>query len=328
MTAASMLRAMGRVNGSTRSRPSRSVMKPGSTSRLPPTSTTTPSAISRAGIRPLRTACSSARHVRAPSRRISQAPSNEVATMIRNVCQPPMAWPTATMTTISRMGRSSSPTTASRVRRTRRARDGGGAAVMCGLRSCAFSHRLPATPALREGADLPQPVLETPAGDAGQGLADDVVAHLRHADLPLDEGDRPLHDRETGADRPERHVDLEAVTLGLDSVQAHRPQRLGPVDPVAGRRVIDLHAEQHLGVDVGADREDLATDRPVAYLPALDPTGADDDVGLTEGSQQGRELLRQVRAVGVHLHDGVVAALQRDGEAGEVRLAQTFLAGA
>ncbi len=54
---------------------------------------------------------------RPPSRRISHAPSSEVATSSRKVGQPPMAWPTATMTTISMIGRSSSATTASRVRR-------------------------------------------------------------------------------------------------------------------------------------------------------------------------------------------------------------------
>ena len=221
---------------------------------------------------------------------------------------------------ISMTGRRSSSAAATRVGRRPR-RLGAGAAV---------TSRSPAGTRLAGAADgtaqLPHAVLDAPLRDVGQGLPDDVLAHLGHPDLALDEGDRHLDHAQPGPHGSQGQVDLEAVALRLDAGQPHRAQRTRAVGAVAGGRVVDVHAEHDLGVDVGADREDLAAHRPVAHLAALDPAGSDGEVGVGEGGEDGGQLLGLVRAVGVHLDRGVVALVEGDRETGEVGLAEALLA--
>jgi hypothetical protein len=98
-----------------------------------------------------------------------------------------------------------------------------------------------------------------------------------------------------------------------------------PVDPVPPGRVIDRHPEHGLGVDVAADRDDLADRRPVDHFTAGNPPRADHHVGAFGGGQHGRQVLGTMRAVGVHLHHGVIALVLGPRETVQVGGSQTGL---
>ena len=66
--------------------------------------------------------------------------------------------------------------------------------------------------------------------------------------------------------------------------------------------------------------------RPVDHLAAAHPTGADHQRRRRQRVEQPGQLLRRVRAVGVHLHDRVVVVLGGPGEPGDVRRAEALLA--
>ena len=78
--------------------------------------------------------------------------------------------------------------------------------------------------ARRSGAHLLGSVLQTLAGDVAQRLHDDVPAHLRVADLALDELDRHLDDAKPARVTAHGHVHLEPVPPRVDRVQVHRPR--------------------------------------------------------------------------------------------------------
>ncbi len=67
---------------------------------------------------------------------------------------------------------------------------------------------------------------------------------------------------------------------------------------------------------------------PVHDTPAGHVAGTEDGVGVGQGREQRGEVLRGVRAVGVHLDDDLVLAGQRVPEAVEVGGAEAVLAGA
>ena len=69
------------------------------------------------------------------------------------------------------------------------------------------------------------------------------------------------------------------------------------------------------GVEVAAAREQLAVQRPVDDAAAGHPARADHQVGVAQGVEQRLELLGLVGAVGVHLADHVVPALEGHLEA-------------
>src|SRR6478736_892839 len=88
------------------------------------------------------------------------------------------------------------------------------------------SDRLAAQDPVRTGGDAP-------GGDPPERLDQDVAAHLRVADLPVDEGDRDLDDVVAGLDGAAGQIDLEAVALRGDPVEADAFQGLGAEGPVA-----------------------------------------------------------------------------------------------
>src|SRR5512132_479511 len=93
--------------------------------------------------------------------------------------------------------------------------------------------------------------------DLPHGLEHDRLAHLRAADLPVDEDDRDLDDAEVS---PERHVgrfDLEGVALRVDHVQIDRLEHDAAVALEAAGQVAHADAEQHLCVE-GASAGDEA----------------------------------------------------------------------
>src|SRR5690606_25277290 len=57
---------------------------------------------------------------------------------------------------------------------------------------------------------------------APDGLADDLLRHLRLALAPVDEDDRDLADAEAPAPCPHADLDLERVSIGLDAIQLDR----------------------------------------------------------------------------------------------------------
>jgi len=183
-------------------------------------------------------------------------------------------------------------------------------------------------PALGQPAQLVGAVVHTPHGDALQRLAHDVAAHLGVADLTLAAGDGHLDHAEPEPDRAPGQVDLEAVALGGHLLQPHGAQGVRAVGAVPGRRVVDRHAEQGARVEVATDAERLAVQRPVDDRAAPHPPRPDDEVGALQRVQEALELLGLVGAVGVHLDEGVVAAVQAPAEAGEVGHAEALLRGA
>ena len=60
-------------------------------------------------------------------------------------------------------------------------------------------------------------------------------------------------------------------------------------------------------VGVAAAGQQQPGARPVAHLSPGHPAGAEHHVGVLQRGQQPRQLLRRVRAVGVHLDHDVVA---------------------
>ena len=84
----------------------------------------------------------------------------------------------------------------------------------------------------QRSADLIRAVPHAPPGHPHEGLADDVVAHLRLAPFPLHEGDGHLDHPVAGADGPGGQIDLEAVSLRgdvgvVDALAAWRGGRRG-----------------------------------------------------------------------------------------------------
>ncbi|KQR43791.1 hypothetical protein ASF82_09210 [Frigoribacterium sp. Leaf164] len=144
----------------------------------------------------------------------------------------------------------------------------------------------------------------------------------------LGEGDRHLDDAEAGLQRPPEQVDLEAVAARLDLVEVDAPEGLGPEGPEAAGGVGDRDAEGAAGVPAAAAAEQPAAQRPVLDAAAGHPARAEHEVVVGEQGDQGGKVLRVVGAVGVHLDEGRVAALEPPGEAGQVRGAEAGLAGA
>ncbi len=70
-----------------------------------------------------------------------------------------------------------------------------------------------------------------------------------------------------------------------------------------------------------------AVQRPVVHAAAGHVPGAERGVVVAQRVEQVRQFLGGVRAVGVHLDDHVVRLLLRPAEPGDVRRAESFLAG-
>src|SRR5712671_4231120 len=95
----------------------------------------------------------------------------------------------------------------------------------------------PAAPALRRTVPLRRPFapqLRPQPRHQQQRFARDLAAHLRLADLTVDEVDRDLLDAQAGARHAERHLDLERIALRRDPGQVELPQRRGVEAAEAG----------------------------------------------------------------------------------------------
>ena len=189
----------------------------------------------------------------------------------------------------------------------------------------ALSHvqRGPRPPASR-------PVAHGPGRDPPQRLADDGAAHLRLAVGALDERDRDLAHPHPRPLHAERDVDLEAVALRGDRRHAHLGQRAAPEAAVAAGDVVQREPQRPARVDVARAGEQAPVPRPALGPAAGHVAGTEDDVGVPGRRQQAGQLLRGVRAVGVHLHDppdavgeAVAPAVQHRAERVHIGRAET-----
>ena len=128
--------------------------------------------------------------------------------------------------------------------------------------------------------------------------------------FPFGERDRHLDDPEPAAVRPARRgrpgssSPATATDVEVDLVEDRQP--VGAV--AAGRVRIGMPSAMRtyrLPVRESSSR----CDRPVDDLAARHLAGTEHHVGVAERVEQPRQLLRGVRAVGVHLHDHVVVVL-------------------
>ena len=92
----------------------------------------------------------------------------------------------------------------------------GASAGACGRSSRPAGHR----------RRRPRRLAEAQLPDVRHRLDDDVVGHLRLADLAIDEDDRQFDDTEAEPMDAPRHLDLEAVALGVDGVEVDRLEHL------------------------------------------------------------------------------------------------------
>src|SRR6476620_1779455 len=93
------------------------------------------------------------------------------------------------------------------------------------------------------GPELTSPFAEAPHGDALERLGGHVTAHLRVAQLTLDELDGHLDDAQARLDGTEGEVGLEDVAGGLHLLEVDPLQRRTTEQAVAGRGVADGDAE-------------------------------------------------------------------------------------
>ncbi len=292
-------RASGRVNGSTKKNPKTSVTKPGVSSRVPPTSTSAASASSRLGSWPDVTAPRSALQARAPSRRTIQAPR-------------------ALSSSSSAHGRQRADLLADlhdhvdlddRHDQERQDQQPAHRAHLL------LSAARPRSRNARSRA--PHTVTRQSASRTI------VAAHLGRPAHAFHELDRHLDDTEPLLHGAPREVHLEAVARGW------RP-RPGPASPgsCAGRRGSRRSRrgrpmpQRPPDVAVAALREQPAAQRPVDHRPAGHPARAEHQVGVRQRREQRGQLLRLVRAVGVHLDQHVVVPLEAPAEPREVRRAR------
>ena len=205
-----------------------------------------------------------------------------------------------------------------RVRRTApvadRAAEGQGRA----RRLCAAAARRRRAPV--RTSRTPQPVTRTKASRTiGQ-------RHLGLAGAAVDEGDGDLDHPAALVDEAVGHLDLEAVAVGPHVAEVDPPEGVGPVGPVAGRRVVHGQAQRQRGVPVAPARQERPPPGPVRRGAAGHVPRPDGDVGPVRGRRDQRgQRQRVVGEVGVHLDEDVEAPLEPLGEAGEVGAAQAVL---
>ena len=158
-----------------------------------------------------------------------------------------------------------------------------------------------------------------------QGLPHDRGRHLRLPETTVAERDRDLGDDQPRPGRAPRVLDLEAVAV-RDRVQdADARQCVAAEGLVTGRHVVHGEPEDQPDVDIPSPGDEPARQRPVAQRSAGDVARPDRDICRLERLEQGRESLRRVRQVGVHLDDGVVPGVERPREAGPVRRTEALL---
>jgi len=94
------------------------------------------------------------------------------------------------------------------------------------------------------------------AGHQGQLLGEDTPRELGLSGLPLQEGDRHLHDASADLVNQLGHVDLEPVAEGLDLPEVHAAQDRGAEDPEARGGVLDAQPQHGVDVKVSSTKTD------------------------------------------------------------------------
>ena len=119
------------------------------------------------------------------------------------------------------------------------------------------------------------------------------------------------------------------VPVRDDTVERQLRQRLAAPAPEPARAVVDVEARDGTDVAVGERAEDDPPQRPVDDADAVQVSRADDDVVVAAGLDEGRQVLRVVRPVRVHLAHEVGTPLgKRTLKAVDVRAPEAAPAGA
>src|SRR4051794_12151416 len=327
-------RTSPRVPGSRQSSPSRSPRNPGSTIRRPPAATSPASPSSRAAGRRERARSRRSSSAFVPCRPSSTKPRALVARVARIVRPRPIQLATRMNTT------SSARTISAAATRTRRptaslttvlplsARTPGDGGPPTGPRSSPAVAG-PCRHGTAEPARQPvgQPVPQSPHRHPHQRFSNDRTAHLAPAERPFGECDGHFPDAGTGAHRPPGPVDLEAVALAGDVVEGQPVDQLGPGGPVTAGGIGERQPQRPAGVPVPHPGQEQTVHRPVGHLSPGHVARTQHEVGGLQGGQQVRQLFGRVRAIGIHLHEDVVAVAAAPPEPGDVGRAQPLLGG-
>ncbi len=154
-------------------------------------------------------------------------------------------------------------------------------------------------------------------------LEDDRPVHLGVAGHAVGERDRDLDHAQTRSHDAVRHLHLEHVAARLHAVEPDRTQRIGAVDPISGRGVVDRQSEHDRHVAVAPAGQPRPATGPSRDRAPGDVTRADHERDAAGGDvEHGRQHLGIVGVVGVDLDDRVVALGEGHPERVEVGVAQ------
>ena len=168
-----------------------------------------------------------------------------------------------------------------------------------------------------------------PLGHLGQRGGGEAGVQLGLAELAVLKGDRHLADVEAQLVHLVRNLNLEDVALGGQRIQVQLLQHFALEGAVACGHVRHVGAEGDGDVLVAQLGQQEAVLRPVDHFPALDVAGTDGQIcAVIQRVEKPVQFLRRVGAVGIHLHQHLVVALQAPVEAGAVGGQQAVLAGA
>ncbi len=161
--------------------------------------------------------------------------------------------------------------------------------------------------------------------DLPDRLEHDAAAHLRAADLAVDERDRHFDDAEAGTKGAVRGLDLKCVAPGVDGVEVDRLEHLAAVALEASGQVADADSEQDTGVQGTSTGNDSAPETPVADAPSRNVTRSERELGLLGCSDETRHVSGVVREIAVHLEDPIRAGCERVTKSGDVCRAEALL---
>jgi hypothetical protein len=136
-----------------------------------------------------------------------------------------------------------------------------------------------------------------------------------------------------------RKPDCSARQQDQPEAVAREATSSSPIDSSTFRkgrngRILQRKAQGYARVGVSSAGEDLARGRPVHDLAARYPARAEDEIcarcisgvrSPPQSLQQPRQLLRPMRAIGVHLDEDLVVSLESPAETSDVSGAKTLL---
>ncbi|EAU64893.1 hypothetical protein STIAU_5457 [Stigmatella aurantiaca DW4/3-1] len=160
----------------------------------------------------------------------------------------------------------------------------------------------------------------------GEGLEEDLPAHLRVADPPILENDGHLLDGEALLEGAVGEFDLERVAGALHLAELDGLQHPAVKALEAARQIVGVHPENGARVERAAAADELPANAPVHRAPPRDVARAQHQVCSPLGRiENRREVPRIVAEVRVHLDDVGVARIERPAEGGQIGAAKPLL---